>query len=488
MILAALTLAAAASTASPVATAHHAVSTTSPAAQQLFDRGLTDIYGYDGDDATAEFSKAALADPHLAMAFWGLALADGSDLNTPLTSDAFDRAKVAIARAQPLLGYANDEERALIAAVTLRYSGSFADTQRDEQNYRDAMERVVAQYPNDDDAAMLLVEALMEHSGMHWTKNGTPLGDSSVRIIGLIQTVLTRNPTNIMANHLCIHAYDSAHDRTPAVACAQALDAMKFDPNDEHLTHMPAHLWIEIGKWRNALASSERAWALIEAWAHENQRDVSAAKYGVHDATLALSAAMMGGDRSSAETWGGRLTQLNGNDYRPLIAARFGDWTAVPKTDPTSAPGEKFARGLAAVAQDQPATAQALLKQLQQANIVPDSDLLAASVDESHGNVDGALAALRRADAWQQANQPAEYVPFFPADERIGALLYRAGRYADALTAFTEVVNRRPFAPRPLFGLWQTLLRLGATDQAAAAETRFQGTWGGPTPLTMNDF
>src|SRR5262249_48425964 len=152
--------------------------------------------------------------------------------------------QTAIARAQPLLPYASDEERALIAAVALRYAGTYDQRLADEQRYRAAMETIVEQYPNDDDAAMLLAEALME-TGIHWNADGTPLGANSTEIITLVNRVLARNPAHIMANHLCIHAYDMAPDRTPAVACAQRLDAMTLDPNDEHLAHMPAHTWIE---------------------------------------------------------------------------------------------------------------------------------------------------------------------------------------------------------------------------------------------------
>ncbi|HXO17050.1 MAG TPA: hypothetical protein VN909_02650, partial [Candidatus Dormibacteraeota bacterium] len=59
-----------------------AVSTTNPAAQAAVDRGLFLYYAYNGSDAAKGFALAAKLDPHLAMAFWGTALADGPDLNT----------------------------------------------------------------------------------------------------------------------------------------------------------------------------------------------------------------------------------------------------------------------------------------------------------------------------------------------------------------------------------------------------------------------
>ena len=60
---------------------HHPVSTPVPAAQFAFDRGLTLVFAYQSEEAERAFKEASRLDPHLAMAWWGIALAKGPNIN-----------------------------------------------------------------------------------------------------------------------------------------------------------------------------------------------------------------------------------------------------------------------------------------------------------------------------------------------------------------------------------------------------------------------
>src|SRR5689334_14696278 len=62
---------------------HHRVSTDIPAAQFAFDRGLTMVIAYEQDEGERAFREAARLDPSLAMAWWGIALAVGPNINYP---------------------------------------------------------------------------------------------------------------------------------------------------------------------------------------------------------------------------------------------------------------------------------------------------------------------------------------------------------------------------------------------------------------------
>src|SRR5215470_12081336 len=57
----------------------HRVQTSSPEAQRLFDQGLTLIYALDYSGAAKSFEHAAALDPKMAMSYWGIAYATGSD-------------------------------------------------------------------------------------------------------------------------------------------------------------------------------------------------------------------------------------------------------------------------------------------------------------------------------------------------------------------------------------------------------------------------
>jgi tetratricopeptide (TPR) repeat protein len=280
--------------------------------REPFERGMADLFAYARNAAAAQFETAAAADPHLAIAYWGQALALGSDLNTPLTPESFAAAQQAIAKGVALEAFAPSEQVALIEAVRARYAGSFADATRDDDAYRTSMEAYVQAHPEDDDATMLLVEDLLERGSVAFDDDGSPLGTTSAQAVALTQRVLARSPLHLLANHLCIHLYDRAPNPSPAIPCAQRLDAMTFAPEQEHLAHMPAHVWIELGDGRRADASSERAWALHPT------------RYAEHDAYVALSAAMLDGDAAAIAVWSDRLGAVQGQpvDLAPPPYAR----------------------------------------------------------------------------------------------------------------------------------------------------------------------
>lgn len=60
---------------------HHDVTTESSSAQQWFDRGLANCYGFNHEEAVRCFEKAIAADPGMAMAYWGMAYAMGPNIN-----------------------------------------------------------------------------------------------------------------------------------------------------------------------------------------------------------------------------------------------------------------------------------------------------------------------------------------------------------------------------------------------------------------------
>ena len=61
-----------------------AVTTSSPAAQTWFDRGLAWCYGFNHEEAIVCFENALAADPACAMAHWGPRLCRGPQLQQTL--------------------------------------------------------------------------------------------------------------------------------------------------------------------------------------------------------------------------------------------------------------------------------------------------------------------------------------------------------------------------------------------------------------------
>ncbi len=473
-MIAALLLAAL--TAGPPVNAHHAVTTRDAQAQADFDRGLTLLYCYNGEAAASAFASALHRDPNLAMAAWGEVLANGTDLNTGLDEGKFARAQAAAQRAQALASTASPEEREYIAAVAQRYAGTYADRDADEARYRAAMAALVAGHPLDDDAAMFYAEALMEHLGTDgmWQNNGAQPAPDAATALSLIQSVLTRNPTQVMANHLCMHAYDYARNRTPAVACADRVASWSFDAAQEHLAHMPSHTYIEAGEYAKAEQVSDAAWQLHPT------------KYAAHDAYTGWSAAMMLGDLRSAETWAARAGQAyNGSDMWATWT-RFGQWQRIAKSNAQNEFYAPLARGLTGVHLGAVNDARQMLSLY--AN--RDTDyrwLLEAAIDEHDGKIDSAISALDRALAYQQREYAAETLPLFPAGEYLGALLYRHARYSEARDAFSATLERYPNDPRALYGLSMAQKQLGQAVSSADTLKLFNEIWTIETPPNLAD-
>ncbi|MFN2448722.1 MAG: tol-pal system YbgF family protein [Candidatus Baltobacteraceae bacterium] len=456
-MIAALVLAALTATAS----AHHAVSTTSAAAQAAFDRGLFLLYAYNGEAAYDAFGRALQADPHLAMAVWGQAIASGSDLNTGMTPGRFTRAHEAAERAAGLTAYASPEERAYIDAAARRYAGTWGDRSADADRYFASMAQLAQTYPHDDDALLFQAEALME----------ARIDDGQAR--ALIVRVLARNPSQPFANHLCIHSFDYAADHAPELACADRIAAWRLDPAAVHLAHMPAHAYILAGRYDRALKVSESAWQL-------RQSADAPVKYAAHDAYTGWSVAMMRGDLETALLWAQRTGSAYGGSDIWATWARFEQWDRITGQP---APHEFFAAlalGLADLHRGDGAGAATMLRAYKDA----DADyrwLLEAAIDERTGQDGAAVTALNRALAYQKREDTGEQLPLFPAGEALGAFYYARGRYENAAQAYESTIARFPNDPRALYGLALSQSALGQAVTAAQTMKAFRHVWNAAT-------
>ena len=103
---------------------HHTVSTTNVQAQAYFDQGLTLLYAFNRAAARHAFERAASADPHLAMAQWGIAASYGSNINVSIDEAGEHSATAALRRARQLSATANELDRAWISALATRYANA----------------------------------------------------------------------------------------------------------------------------------------------------------------------------------------------------------------------------------------------------------------------------------------------------------------------------------------------------------------------------
>ena len=101
---------------------HHPVTTTNPEAQKFFDQGLSFVYAFNHDEAVRSFKRAAELDPGMAMAYWGIALALGPNINLDVDPEREKAAYDSVQKALAMVAKGPENERAYIEALAKRYS------------------------------------------------------------------------------------------------------------------------------------------------------------------------------------------------------------------------------------------------------------------------------------------------------------------------------------------------------------------------------
>ena len=498
---------------------HRDIGTKVPAAQRYFDQGLRMTYGFNHEAAGRTFAEAERLDPQCAMCVWGQALVLGPNINLPMDPALAKDAAALAARAATLAEHALPADRALIQALQLRYVDPAPDDRKPlDRAYADAMAKVVAQFPTDDDAATLYAEALMDLSPWaYWNADGSP-GEATPLLLAQLEGVLKRNPRHIGAMHYYIHATEASPDPKRAEPYADALAALA--PGSGHLVHMPAHVYIRIGRYHDATltnfaASTADKDFLAVCRGSNGVYPLGYVPHNWHFATmttsltgsrgLALQAARQTAQRADASMMGEAPMQfMQQYVVAPwLTQVRFGDWDAIladtsaPPSLPYPTAIRHFARGMAqvrkgalaeasresdalhAIAQD-PAMAKVSFFDINRADTVlrVADALLRGELLRAQGKSAASLAALREAVTAEDAlayNEPADWP--LPVRPYLGAALLEAGDAQAAADAFNQDLKTYPDNGWSLFGLAQAQQTLGQAEAARHTTQRQAAAW-----------
>lgn len=486
---------------------HHAISSRVPLVQAYFDQGLRLAYGFNHDEAIRAFREAARRDPKCAICWWGVAYSFGPNINLPMDSAAGAAAFEAIRKATALAGNASPVERAYIRALAERYGAHpTANRERFDSAYANAMQALARQYPDDLDAATLAAEAMMDlRPWNYWTKDGSPQ-PGTPQLLGYLERVMRVNPDHPGACHFYIHAVEAAQP-TKAVACAERLAALM--PGAGHLVHMPAHIYIRVGRWNDAIEANQHAVHTDETYiAAERPTGIYPLAYYPHNHHFLSFAATMAGQSALAIEHARHVRHniplnvaADVTVLQPLVAyphltlVTFGRWDetlaepAVPANHRIATALTAYAKGVAHAAKGNEAAARALVDTVR---------AIARTVTEQPFNtgLNIALHALlgeislrgnRLAEAEQhfrmamnledqlRYTEPPDW--YYPIRHSLGAVLLRANRAADAERLYRQDLERFPENGWSLFGLAQSLRAQGKTAEAAQVEARLRKAW-----------
>ncbi len=292
---------------------HHPITTADPAAQLYFDQGLIIDFAFNHAESVRSFKAAQRLDPNCAMCYWGEALALGPNINVTSNGKAImsdeDRvaAFAAVQKAVALKEHASEAERDYIDALATRYNGD-PTTPREplDEAYADAMRKLHGKYPQDDDAAALFAESLMNTMPWdYWLDPENPK-PKTVEVIAALEGVLERSPNHPLAIHLYIHAVEASSSPQRAEAAADRL--LDLVPGAGHLVHMPAHIYWRVGRYNDASEANVRAAAVDEAYiAQCNAQGFYPAAYYPHNIHFLWAASSMEGRSALAIESGHRV-------------------------------------------------------------------------------------------------------------------------------------------------------------------------------------
>jgi Tetratricopeptide repeat len=489
-------------------THHKAVETRVPLAQQYFDQGLRLVYGFNHAEAIRSFTRATELDPSCAMCWWGIAYAYGPHVNAGMDSASGVKAYEAAQKALSQSRKGSPSEQAYIRAISARYAAvPPANRAKLDSAYTRAMAEVARKYPNDLDAAALYAESLMDlRPWNYWTPEGKPYPGTET-IVQQLERVIARNPEHPAACHYYIHAVEAVNPQL-AVPCAERL--ARLMPGVGHMVHMPAHIYIRVGRYKDAAASNVHAIHTDETFI-EGQKPVtvySLAYYPHNIHFLAFASTMAGQSAQALEAARTLKSKVNMDvarqvpmlqemvPYYVLTLTTFGRWDDVlaeplPPAD-IRAPLAMayYARGVAYAAKGQLAEAQMALdtvKAIDSAtpanapektpiSIAPHA--LMGEIATRSGKLDEGIAHFREALKIEDAGlyfEPPKW--YYPIRESLGAALLKAGRPADAEAVYREDLKRFPENGWSLFGLATALRAQGKSAEAAAVDKRFSTAW-----------
>jgi len=495
---------------------HIAITTKSPEAQQWFDQGVNLLHSFWDYEAMRSFEQAIRLDPDCAMCHWGLYRA----LTFGLREKA---ARAELAKARSLMDKATEHERFYIRAAANQQDARDKGDQ-DSTAYRDEMQKLIDQYPDDVEAKLFLFDG-----GLDWgyKPDGDPRPDT-IFAQSMLRDILHSDPNNAAANHYYIHAVESGKHAQWGLASAERLG--RLAPASSHMVHMPGHIYYRIGDYDKARQVFLAALKVDEDYMRrEHVSPVDDWNYA-HNVSYLISACAEEGRLSEAQTLLARLKGVsdhpdhtnNPQFYIFQIAAtgarlnlRFAQWGRVIENPlafgVSDADLDAFARayrdGLVAYARGMQAIDSGDLNTADRASDQLDAILWRNSqqqagdkekgMQRSVGRILGVASLELRGNIASGRNQfdqardlltqaakterdlgyaePPQYSR--PAQESLGYACIRAARYEEARQAFEQVLEERPKSGFGLYGIALAYEKEGNAGKAASAYRAFLDAW-----------
>lgn len=513
---------------------HFPVSTKVPLAQRFFDQGMVLYYGFEWSESIRSFKEAVRLDPNCGMCYWGLALANVSKINAPLSGHEYRDGKNAIQRALLLKNKETSVEQAYIRALARRFqhnpkkitpaAGIFSchtsstsvdvSSQTELLNYAKAMKTVVDTYPLDNNAKALYVYALFDISKWNFWNANNMINPVTLTVIKTLKSILSSDKSHIGGNHYYIHVIEQSPNPENALESADRFKTLV--PGSEHLVHMPAHIYFLTGQYHEGSQSNMQAIEAFKTYnkiCHEQRFNPEINYLYFHNYDFLRTTAVMEGRKFLAlsaaremldqpfTTW--LTNELYLQWYIPIpyfVEARFGMWRDILKE---SKPNEKhqyalgmwhYARGMAFAhtgniinAEKESSALNKIINkgptdnnlQINGINLLNIANsILKATLADHKGNEQLMLIYLKKADKIQHDmgyHEPPDW--YFPVKEMLGDAYLKWNHPQQAVAMYRQDLKQYPKNGWALFGLAKSLRQLGKNQEADYVIQEFKEAW-----------
>tara|TARA_R110002073_G_scaffold72537_1_gene177503 strand:+ start:494199 stop:495920 length:1722 start_codon:yes stop_codon:yes gene_type:complete len=492
---------------------HFSISTNNKMAQTFFNQGLRLTFAFNHAEAHRSFMEASRLDPSSAMTYWGQAYTLGPNINDPQPDDERKKKSYeAIQKAKKLA--TNPKEKALIEALSFRFSNDTTAIATLNMAYMKAMLKVVEKYGQDADILTLFAASVMNTVPWnYWDKEGNP-SPFIAEAKTALEKAININPKHPGAHHYYIHMVELPKPDL-AVASADILGSLM--PAAGHIVHMPSHIYIRVGRYKDAVEVNQKAILADEDYISQcYAQGMYPLGYYPHNIHFLWSAASLLGasdiaidaaKKTAEKVPVGEMKELHflqNFASIPLLAyTRFGKWNDIltmPK------PNDEikhlkliwhYARGIAFLRKNNLKDAQEELEAIEVMMNDPELEtifatgfdnsatiaklayeIVAGEIAATKGNLPKAVAHLNHAVTIEDQliyNEPAAW--YIPARQTLGDILLKAQKYAEAEKIYTEDLAKLRQNGWSLMGLYQSLMIQGKIEEAEKIKKEFDKAW-----------
>ena len=468
------------------------------AVQKPFERAVALLHSFWYLEASKAFAAIAETDPDCAMAYWGLAMSNWTQIWSPPPPPALKRGWEAVEKAKAAKAGTPREQDFVAAAEAFFKDADTLDHRTRASTYGKKMAEMAQRYPGDREVLAFYALSLQATADPHDKTYANQKKSSEIA-----EKIFAAEPDHPGAAHYIIHGYD--YPPLAAKGLPAARRYAQFAPSVPHALHMPSHIYVLLGMWPETIQSNLAASAAEKDRGNPDDR-MHALDYLMYGYLQQAQDAQAKRVLDEARGIMGDLAARKYDSGRPTahfamaaIEARWamerGQWgeAAAIEPRPNRFPHTEsmiyFARAIGAARSGNAARARAdvdRLAALKEAmkdaywseQIEIQRRAAAAWAARAEGKADEGFALMRSAVELEASTEKHNITPgpIVTARELYGDMLLEAGQPGPAAQAYEASLRVAPNRFKSLHGAGKAFERAGDRDKAKAYYAKLMAT------------